>query len=318
MPINVDFQEAIGIVTDKVNEWIRGTIQSLPNLAVALVVVVAFYFLAKFFRWGIKKVFHREHTNLAVLNLAATAIFIITFMAGVFIALGVLNLDKTVTSLLAGAGIIGLALGFAFQDTAANFLSGFIMAFRKPLMIGDHVESNDYSGIVIGINLRTTILRTFQGQEVMIPNKDVFNKPIVNYTKGNERRVDLIVGVSYGDDLDKVENVVLEAVKDLPGIDQSKDVRLEYTEFADSSINFRLCFWLDDIQQKGFYQTRSKAIKAIKSAFDANDITIPFPIRTLDFGIKGGQTYTEAFADAYKLTHSIGQGNNKDTNEGNP
>jgi len=314
--VSISFQEAVNLVTDKLNGWLWGAIDSLPNFAVAVVVVVAFFFLAKLVRWAIKKVFLREHTNVAVLNLVATTFFIITFSAGMFIALGILNLDKTVTSLLAGAGIIGLALGFAFQDTAANFLSGFIMAFRKPLQIGDHVESNDYSGTVIEISLRTTILRTFQGQEVMIPNKDVFNNPILNYTKGGERRVDIVVGVSYGDDLDKVEQVTLDAVKDLDGIDNSREIRLEYIEFGDSSINFRLCFWLENIKQKGFFQTRSKAIKAIKMAYDNNDITIPFPIRTLDFGIKGGQTYTEAFTDAYTATHPEEPGKSSSSSRG--
>ncbi len=304
--LTLNFQEAASIVTGKLEGWLKGAIEILPNFAVAILVVLVFIGLAKLIKWGIKKIFSREHGNTAVLNLVASIFYVITLLIGLFIALGLLNLDKTVTSLLAGAGIIGLALGFAFQDIAANFLSGILMAFRKPLQIGDHVETNDYTGTVLKINMRTTSLRTFQGQEVMIPNKDVFNSPIKNYTKRGERRVDLEVGVSYGDDLEKVEKLVLDTTKQLKGVDQNQDIRLEYTEFGDSSINFRLSFWLEDIQQKSYMQTRSGAIKAIKVAFDRNNVTIPFPIRTLDFGIKGGQTYTEAYTDAYVKTHPNG------------
>lgn len=304
--LTLNFQEAVELVTGKLEGWLKGAITILPNFAVAIVVVLAFVGLAKLIRWGIKRVFRKANTNVAVLNLVASIFYILTLLIGMFIALGLLNLDKTVTSLLAGAGIIGLALGFAFQDIAANFLSGIMMAFRKPLQVGDHVETNDHMGTVLRISMRTTALRTFQGQEVMIPNKDVFNSPIVNYTKRGERRVDLEVGVSYGDDLEKVEQLVLDTIKDLKGVDKNQDIRLEYTEFGDSSINFRLSFWLEDIKQKSYMQTRSGAIKAIKVAFDNNDITIPFPIRTLDFGIKGGQTYAEAFTDAYVKTHPNG------------
>ncbi len=306
--LTVDFKEATNIVTGKLEGWLKGAIEILPNFAVAIVVVIAFIGLARLIQWGIKKIFFKANTNQAVLNLVASIFYVITLLIGLFIALGLLNLDKTVTSLLAGAGIIGLALGFAFQDIAANFLSGIMMAFRKPLQVGDHVETNDYTGTVLRINMRTTSLRTFQGQEVMIPNKDVFNSPIKNYTKRGERRVDLEVGVSYGDDLEQVEQLVLETINNLKGVDKNQDIRLEYTEFGDSSINFRLSFWLEDIKQKSYMQTRSGAIKAIKVAFDNNNVTIPFPIRTLDFGIKGGETYTEAYTNAYVKAHANGGG----------
>ena len=119
--------------------------------------------------------------------------------------LSILQLDKAVTSILAGAGIIGLALAFAFQDIAANFISGIFISFRKPIKLGDVVKINDYMGKVEQINLRDTIILTFQGQMVIIPNKDVFQSPIENYSLLGRRRLDLVVGVSYGDDLEKVK-----------------------------------------------------------------------------------------------------------------
>lgn len=296
--ITQDVQSAFSIVIEKVNGWFYAAIDMLPNFAVAIVVVILFALLARLARWAIHKIFAKNTNNISVVRLFGTISYIAVITAGLFIALGVLNLEKTVTSLLAGAGILGLAIGFAFQDIAANFLSGILMAFRKPLKTNDLVETNGFMGIVRHISIRTTILSTFQGQEVMIPNKDVFNNPIVNYTKSGDRRVDLAVGVSYGDDLQKVEDLVKKTVAGLDGVKKEKGVDLVYTEFGDSSINFTTVFWLQDISHGSFLKCRSEAIKAIKAAFDANDITIPFPIRTLDFGIKGGETFTTALSNA--------------------
>lgn len=295
---HLKFQDAVGIVTDKINGWIEAGIAILPNFAVAVVIVIAFALLARLVRWGVKKGFGKASENVAVINLFAMISYLITFTLGVFIALGVLQLDKTVTSILAGAGILGLAIGFAFQDIAANFLSGILMAFRKPLRVKDLVETNGYMGTVEHISIRTTVLSTFQGQEVMIPNKDVFNNPITNYTKTGRRRVDLPVGVSYGDDLRKVEQLVKDTISALDGVDVTQGVDLVYTEFGDSSINFVTVFWLKDISHGSYLKWRSEAILAIKEAFDSNDVTIPFPIRTLDFGIKGGETFATSYKEA--------------------
>ena len=296
--ITQDVESAFSIVLEKVNSWFYASIDMLPNFAVAIVVVILFAFLARLARWVIHKAFMKNTSNVSVVRLFGTISYIAVLTAGIFIALGVLNLEKTVTSLLAGAGILGLAIGFAFQDIAANFLSGILMAFRKPLRINDLVETNGFMGTVKHISMRTTILSSFQGQEVMIPNKDVFNNPIVNFTKSGDRRVDLAVGVSYGDDLQKVEDLVKKTVSGLDGVKQEKGVDLVYTEFGDRSSNFTTVFWLKEIGHGNYLKCRSEAIKAIKAAFDANDISIPFPIRTLDFGIKGGETFTTALSNA--------------------
>ncbi|MEX0648198.1 MAG: mechanosensitive ion channel family protein [Balneolaceae bacterium] len=208
-----------------------------------------------------------------------------------------LNLDGTVTSLLAGAGIIGLALGFAFQDIAANFISGVLLSTRHPFGIGDIIETNEFFGTVQKLNLRNTIILTPQGQIVYIPNKAVFENPFTNYTKNGERRIDLACGISYGDDLEKVKEVTLKAVSGIEHRDKNRDVEFFYSEFGDSSINFLVRFWVNFHLHKDFWEPQSEAIMAIKKAFDDNDIMIPFPIRTLDFGIKGGEKLNTMLAD---------------------
>lgn len=285
--------KAINILKDKLQGWLEALTAMLPNFAVAVLVIVLFFFLAKGTKLIAKKLFQRFYDKPAVQNLFTTLIYIAVMIVGLMVALDILHLEKTVSSILAGAGIIGLALGFAFQDISANFISGVLIAIRKPIEVGDIIESQGYMGIIQEINLRVTIIRTFQGLHVIIPNKEIFQNPLTNYTKTNERRIDLEVGVSYGDDLEKAKELALEAIKSQPFLLEGRDVNLFYTGFGDSSINFVLHFWIEYPDQPGFLDARSRAIMALKKTFDENDITIPYPIRTLDFGIKGGEKLSE-------------------------
>jgi len=183
--------------------------------------------------------------------------------------------------------LVGLALGLAFQETAANFLSGILIALRKPIDIDDIVETNDEIGIVRSLNLRSTILTDFQGQDVIIPNKNVLFNKIKNYSKTQNRRLDLELGVSYMEDLNKVRVVLLKSVENLNNLEPDKPKFVWFEAFGDSSINLTLAIWMKGADQPQFRTFKSDTIMAIKKAFDENNITIPFPIRTLDFGIKG-------------------------------
>jgi len=287
--MSFDLSKAIEILTGKIEGWLETLTSMLPNMVVAVLVLVLFYFIARIVKTIAGRVLNRFFDQEAINNLFSTIFYIATLSIGLMVALNILHLKQTVTSLLAGAGIIGLALGFAFQDISANFISGIMIAIRKPFGVGDIIEAEDYMGVVEKINLRVTIIRTFQGLHVIIPNKEVFQSPMINFTKTNERRIDLEVGVSYGDDLEKVQDVAVKAVAALPMLLEDKDVELHYHSFGDSSINFTVMFWIEYPGQPGFLKARSEAVKAIKKAFDENDITIPFPILTLDFGIKGGE-----------------------------
>lgn len=292
------FSEAVKLVVGKVEGWLETSVTMLPNMIVAVVVLIAFYGLARLARYTIQKLSKKMDHEVALVKLTSNVAYVSVIIVGMFVALSVLNLDKTVTSLLAGAGIVGLALGFAFQDTAANFLSGVMIATRQPYKLGDIIEAQNHMGAVDKINLRTTTLRSFQGQLVLIPNKELFQNIIVNYSTG-ERRVDLELGVSYADDLEKAEQVAVNALKDLEFVMKDRSVDLFYDEFGSSSINFSIRFWIDYPDHPSYLKARSIAVKEIKSAFDENDITIPFPIRTLDFGVKGGESLTSVLEEVY-------------------
>lgn len=291
----MEIANASELILEKLENWAQTLIRMLPNFALAVIILIISYFIARLVRRIVGGLMHRVSHHETLRQLLANIAYVAVIIFGAFIALQTLQLTKAVTSLLAGAGIIGLALGFAFQDIAANFMSGMIMAIRMPFREGDIIESKDKMGIVTQMSLRSTILRSFQGQYHIIPNKDIFQNVITNYNTYGKRRIDLPVGISYGDDLEKVKKLVLETIKGLQKVNQDDPIQFFYTEFGDSSINFEIRFWISYHIQPDYLQARSDAIIAIKKAFDENDITIPFPIRTLDFGIKGGETLSEAW-----------------------
>jgi small conductance mechanosensitive channel len=244
-----------------------------------------------------ERVLARMSQNRTITRLVASAVFVAVVMAGLFIALGVLKLDKTVMSLLAGAGVAALVLGFAFQDIAANVMAGILLSVRHPFRPGHLCEILDLEGVIEEVDLRFTVMRTLQGQMVFLPNKEVLGHPIKNYTLTGKRRVDLEVGVSYGDDLQLAKRLALEAVQDVERRDKQREIEVFYTGFQDHAIAMVVRIWVDYQRQRDFLEARSQAIQRIKAAFDANGITIPFPIRTLDFGIKGGVKLSEMLGE---------------------
>ena len=217
-----------------------------------------------------------------------------TVILGVIVALWAMHLDGAVASILAGAGVVGLAIGFAFQDLASNLISGMGLALaqQKPFRVGDIIETNGEWAKVTAIHFRTTELETFEGTRVILPNKNVFQEKVINYSTGT-RRVSIDCGVSYGDDLERVREVLIAAIEELSMRDSSKPVQILFDAFGDSSVNFKVRYWVDTDAQD-FLEAKSEGVLAIKKTLDANDFMIPFPIRTLDFGIRGGVGLAEA------------------------
>ena len=296
--LELDFQPLF----DELRRWWNLILRNLPNLLLATIVIVVGYvvtrFMKKYFNKVSRKLIH-DTTVAGLLSSVLTALLVLAFL---FLTLSVLNLTGVVTSILAGAGVVGLALGLAFQDPILNLFSGILLSVRSLFREGDLIEVQSYFGKVQEVTLRHTTLITLQGQDVMIPNKIVAQEPIKNYTKLGMRRVDLSCGVSYGDDLEKVRQITIEAIKAKVAYDRDRKVELFFNEFGDSSINYTLRFWLSDRKsgQADFLEAQSDAIMAIKQAYDENDIMIPFPIRTLDFGIKGGEKLSDVLPNEHR------------------
>ena len=290
-------KDAISKLVDKLESWLDNLITMLPNFVVAVLLLFLVFFLARFLRNLIKRPLSRMIANPTITNIVSSMVHLAIILTGFFIALDILDLDKAVTSLLAGVGIAGLAFGFAFKEAASNFISGIYMAIKSPINEGDLILYDEDYGIIKSIGLRATKLTTLQGQIVVIPNRLLMENRFTHFSINKERRIDLNVGISYGDDLERAEKITLDAIQSIGYLKQGKTVDLYYTAFGSSSIDFVVRYWVNFSEETDYLRAVSDGIKNIKKAYDEHDITITFPIRTLDFGIKGGKTLTETLQE---------------------
>lgn len=268
---------------NQIKTWGIDAIEYLPNLIGAILVFFIFIYISSRVAKVVNKTIKRaDNIPANVIKLLTSISRIIVIIIGFVIALSLLNLSQTVSSVLAGLGIVGLALGFAFQNVAANFISGIIMAFNRHVEIGDIIEINGEFGTIIGTSLRATTLEKPNGSLLIVPNKIVFESSFINHSDKPYRRVDIDSGISYDDELSSIEPLVKKAISTVPNLNKDLPIRFLFTEFADSSINFNVNFWITTNDYDEYLQAKNDAIIAIKNTFDKNNITIPYPIRVIE------------------------------------
>lgn len=263
------------------SEWGNAFVKSLPMIFTAIVFLALVIILSGFVRRLAARLIRRKEGNPAIATVMASLISIIFVTIGIFITLGILGLNHTVTSLLAGAGILGLILGLALQDTLSSGIAGIIMANRKSYKVGDFVESNSYLGTIVELNLRNTTIRQTTGSDVKIPNKLVLNSPLVNYTLTGERRVDITVGVSYNEDLNRVELIIRDTFKSV-NYNKERDLEIYFTDLAAGSIKVLVRYWIRKFKQIDYLAAQSEGIMAVKKSFDENKVVVPYPIHLVD------------------------------------
>lgn len=279
--------EALNNLVDKLHGWLSAFIQNIPNLVLAILVMVASYFIAIYTKKLVSKLVKKRVSQASVANMIAKITAVVVVLTGLFLALGILNLSKMLTSLLAGAGVAGLAVGLALQGTLSNTFAGVVISFRKRIQLGNWVETNGFSGEVIDVNLKEFVLKEADNNLVIIPNKMVLENPLKNYSLTNRMRVNLECGVGYESDLEAVETLTKTTIaKAFKEVGSPDNVEFYYTEFGDSSINYLCRFWIESESLLEKLKAKTKAIIEIKKAYDREGVNIPFPIRTLEFNNK--------------------------------
>ena len=278
-----NLNESIKGIWDKMASWLDAIILNLPNFILAAIIFVIFIFIAKYGAKFTDKLLRKKGSQASIRQITTKVVKVIIILLGFFVALGLLNLDKVLTSVLAGAGVVGLAIGLALQGTLSNTFSGVILSFLPELQIGDWVVTNGYAGEVVEINLRNIVVKESDNNYVMIPNSKIVEEPFKNFTRTARSRVMVNCGVGYSSDLEFVQKLTTEAMEEIFPQRGNEEVEFMYQEFGDSSINFVVRFWTDVTRNRDVLVAKNKAIIAIKKAFDKNGINIPFPIRTIDF-----------------------------------
>ncbi|SFR31323.1 small conductance mechanosensitive channel [Robiginitalea myxolifaciens] len=277
------FETAFDEMLNKLNSWFDTIIMNLPNLALGLIVFIISLFLARYIRKGMRRVLDRSSLQDSMKNLLARITAVAVVLLGLFLVLGILNLSKALNTVLAGAGVAGLAVGLALQGALANTYSGIVLSMIKQVKFGDWIKTNGYEGEVVDLNLRALTLKEIDNNLVYIPNKMVIENPIKNYSTTSQSRVILECGVAYNSDLNKVRDLVRETVvSHFDFIEGKEEVIFLYKEFGGSSINFEVRFWINSTSALELAKAKSEAMIQIKAAFDKEGIEIPFPIRTLN------------------------------------
>lgn len=266
-------EKAYDLLYKKLQHWLEEIIVILPNLALSLLILAFFYLVASLFRSFLNRLLKGFTHNENIDSLLATSVFVGILVTGVFSALGVLHLDKAVTSLLAGAGIVGLALGFAFQDIAQNFMSGIGMAIKRPFKIGDIVETGGKTGIVKEINIRTTALETFSGEEILIPNKEVYQNVIINYMSHEYIRIKIPFFVNYTNDLEAIRNLIVAELSPVENSVASKTA-VHCIEMGENTVKMEAHLWVNPAGNLDV-KAKSDSIIRIKSALEKNNVSIP-------------------------------------------
>jgi small conductance mechanosensitive channel len=280
---------ALQVINQTLGHWQERFFELLPDMITAIIVLTLFYFLAK----CLKRISLRAGTRLFSNNermtkVVATLVFLFTEFAGIILALDILNLTTLLTHLLAGAGIMGIVVGFAFKDIASNVFSGLLIKSQQPFKSGHWVKIDEYLGKVQEIGMITTILQTQEGKFAYVPNQLIYNGVFLNYSTLGKQRAILSSGVSYGDDLDKVKSVVLDLVKHFDFVSDKENVDFYFTDIGSSTYNFEVRFWIEFQDYSQYLEARSEMIMQIKKCFEQQNISIAYNVTTLDFGVKGG------------------------------
>lgn len=271
-------KNAVELINDKLENWWASLIRLLPNLLLALLILALAIIIARLVRRSLYQLTIRISGKPSVSSLIATILQVVVLLTGLFIALDILQLNKAVSSLLAGAGIIGIILGFAFQDITANFIAGVYIALKKPFDIGHTIKTNDFIGNVEDIQLRSTTIRTFSGLHLMIPNRDVIQKPLINYSLTPERRIELEFYIDHNSNLEVTHKSIMQALSKIEYLYPGKPVEVFSNDVKYTAIKISVWFWINNHQPPGYMVARHDAIFHVINSLKENNITLVLPL----------------------------------------
>jgi small-conductance mechanosensitive channel len=295
--LNIEDREAMHI-TELLEDpnLIEDIINFLFNLLVALVVFVITLWLAgvaaRQAEESAKKRIEEPEMVQLLVRLARWGVLIL----GTLVALAQMDFD--ITGFLAGLGILGFTIGFALQDISRNFVAGVLLILRRPLNIGDAVKIGDFSGKVLQINTRDTVIRTWDGEMVIIPNIDVFTQPIINYTDLPLRRRTVNIGLGYGQDSRRAIELFLDTLHGVDGILEDPAPEIYARELGDATLNLTAYFWLNQTTH-GLFKVQSEAVQAINEAAEREGIDLPYPTQILHLHADAAGPLTDPGQEAH-------------------
>jgi small conductance mechanosensitive channel len=240
----------------------------------AIAIVVVGRWVAKLLRSLARKAMSKGKLDETIVGFVGNILYVAVLAFVIVAALSQVGIQTA--SFIAVVGAAGLAIGLALQGSLSNFAAGVLMAVFRPFKVGDFIEAGGTAGIVEEIQIFTTQLRSPDNKTIIIPNSAILGGNIVNYSTKETRRVDVVAGIGYGDDIDAAKAILREIVEADARILKEPETAIVLTELADSSVNITVRAWVNSADYWGVY---SDTLEAIKKRFDAEGINIPFPQR---------------------------------------
>ena len=258
-------------VIDKVYQLL--TVYGLKVLA-ALAIFIVGRWVAKGVRRLVERIMSKGKVDSTLVTFTANLAYIGLLAFVVIAALGQLGIQTT--SFIAVLGAAGLAIGLALQGSLSNFAAGFLLIIFRPFKVGDLIEGAGVFGVVEAIQIFTTQLKTADNKTVIVPNAKLTDDNIVNWTVKGTRRVDMVFGIGYDDDIDKARSLMADIISGDKRILKDPAPQISVSELADSSVNFVVRPW---VKVEDYWGVYFDLTEKIKKAFDANGVSIPFPQR---------------------------------------
>ena len=263
---------------ERASQLFENAIASLPRVGLALVVGVVALLIGLAMATAVRRVLDRTRADAVVVGLMMRMLRIAVVVVALLLGLSLAGVP--VGSALTGLAVVGVAVGLAVQGILENFIAGVILSFRRPFSSGDQIISSDFEGTVEDIDLRVTRLVDYDGELILIPNRDVYTNPLINLTRRGSRRTCVMIGVDYRDDHDEAREVIRRAVAGVPGVQDDPAPEVLLTELGDSSVNFEIRYWTPP-QIGEVRRVQDRVLSAAKRAVEDAGMTIPWPIRTL-------------------------------------
>ncbi|MAM89425.1 MAG: mechanosensitive ion channel protein MscS [unclassified Hahellaceae] len=267
---------------EQIEAFTTSFIAVLPNLLAAVLFLVVVWLANKLIGSIYSRVLARTHMRSSLKAALQSLVSVAVWTFGLLIAATIAMPGLTPTKLLAGLGLGSIAIGLAFKDIFENFLAGILILLREPMRIGDYIEVEGISGEVKKITLRDTYLRQVDGDLILLPNSVLYKNAVSVHTDWDRKRVTIIVGIAYDEDVAEGRRVIEAALKDLDTVDQQRPVEIFAQAFNSSSIDFEVTWWTGS-RPVEIRRSKDKVVEAVKTALDEAGIEIPFPYRTLTF-----------------------------------
>jgi small conductance mechanosensitive channel len=246
------------------------------DLAINVAIAIAIFYVGKLVVGlivrGMRKVMRRQEVDQTLETFVCNLVRIILMVVVIIAAIGQIGIQTT--SFIAIFGAAGLAVGLALQGSLSNFAAGVLIVLFRPYKVGDFVEAAGIAGVVEQVQILTTILKTGDNKQIIVPNGQIMDSIITNYSANDKRRVDMVVGVSYDDDLDKVRSTIEELVAADERILAEPACTIAVSALADSSVNFVVRPWVNTAD---YWGVMFDLTEAIKKRFDKEGISFPFP-----------------------------------------